>query len=668
MVCGYRMGRALPATLVHHEYNYNRMMMTTDCSLSPLEKNAKTHTNTDAKAILCVLQQCRINLSLPFLDKDCQNLEEGNRFNATIIKMGANPGLYFGSKLIITYSKYGKLAYARQVFDEMSHRNVISWTAIIAGYAHNSLAKEALFLFMQMQKEGVMPDHFTFSCVLSSCTEKEEGDVGEQLHGCVISHGLECDFAVGNSLIDMYVKLGLRKDAQKVFDGKLDRQRNVISWTSRVAGYAKCGNLEEARDVFDKMPERNVISLNAMMSAYTLHGRLGEALQLYHWMRWAGMKLTLSTLSSVLRVCARLPSLEQGKLVHGLIIKCSLFEKDVVLESTLIDMYAKCGNIEDAWQIFEAMSEINVVTWTAIIDGYGKHGLAREALKLFGEMQDGGIEPNGVTFLSVLSACSLAGLVDEGFYLFDYMRCQQNIRPRCEHYASMVDLLARAGCLEEAHDFINKMPVEVKQSPEVWGALLGACRHSGNVELAKHAAEHLFRLKPQNNGTYVALFNVYAAAGMGDHAAKIIKAMRDKGIEMEPGCSWIEVKKEVHQFLVGDRLHPQIEQIYATWETLEAQIKQAGHMPETSPVICDIEEEQREFIPGIHSEKLAIAFGLMSTPSGSSVRIYKNLRVCIDCHTATKFISNIADRQIIVRDLNRFHHFKNGLCSCGDYW
>jgi pentatricopeptide repeat protein len=230
----------------------------------------------------------------------------------------------------------------------------------------------------------------------------------------------------------------------------------------------------------------------------------------------------------------------------------------------------------------------------------------------------------------------------------------------------MVDLLGRAGQLDEAHEFISKMPIE--PGPDVWGALLGACRIHNNVEIGKLAAEHILAGNANKAGAYVVLSNIYAASGRWDDASKVIKTMRERGISKEPGCSWVEVEKRIYPFLVGDRSHPQTEEIYAMVERLAVQMKAAGYVPNTSLVLHDVDDEQKECILSYHSEKLAIAFGLISTTPDKIIRVVKNLRVCIDCHTATKFISKIVRREIIVRDANRFHHFKNGLCSCGDYW
>jgi pentatricopeptide repeat protein len=308
----------------------------------------------------------------------------------------------------------------------------------------------------------------------------------------------------------------------------------------------------------------------------------------------------------------------------------------------------------------------NVVSWTAIIAGYGKHGHGKEAVQLFERMQEMGIKVDHITLLAVLFACSHAGLVDEGCHYFHSMSREHCISPKAEHYGCMIDLLGRAGRLNEAYDFMMKMPLEPNSA--MWGSLLGACINHVDTKLGRIVAEHLFELDPQNAGNYVALSNLYAAAAKWEEASEVRKMMKERGIVKEPGRSWIVVNKRVHEFVVRDRWHPHMEEIYAAWGSLVAKMKEAGYVPDTNSVWHDVEEEQKKSILYYHSEKLAIVFGLISIPYRMPIRIVKNLRVCGDCHTATKFISKIVDREIIVRDASRFHHFKDGVCSCGDYW
>jgi pentatricopeptide repeat protein len=371
------------------------------------------------------------------------------------------------------------------------------------------------------------------------------------------------------------------------------------------------------------------------------------------------------TITSVLSACARLSALKHGKEIHHYIIRF-WFESHVFVGSALIDMYSKCGSIEVARHLFDKLSERNIVSWNAMIAGYAMHGHGEDALSLFHQMQQADIDPDHITFIALLSACSHAGLIDEGWHYFISMSREYHITPKVGHYSCMVDLLGRAGRLDEAREFIDKMPFE--PNADVWGALLGACRIHSNIELGKFVAERLFELQPENPGFYVVMSNIYAAAGRWEDVEKVRTMMKDRGLKRRPGCSWIEVKDKVHAFNVGDKSHPQSEEIYAMLDHLGGQMKKFGYVPDKNFVLHDVEDEEKEHILCYHSEKLAIAFGLISTSLGTPIRIIKNLRVCGDCHSATKFISMIVERQIVVRDANRFHHFKDGMCSCGDYW
>jgi pentatricopeptide repeat protein len=301
-----------------------------------------------------------------------------------------------------------------------------------------------------------------------------------------------------------------------------------------------------------------------------------------------------------------------------------------------------------------------------MIAGCAQHGHGKDALQLFERMEHAGVKPNHITYVCVLSACSHVGLVDEGRRYFDEMSQKHGITAKVEHFACMVDLLGRTGHLGEAEILINEMPFE--PCALLWRTLLGACRIHGNIGIGKHAAERILELEPEEVSTYVLLSNIYAAAGKWDDVVSVRKLMRDRGVKKEPGISWIEVKNKVHTFLVRDKSHPQTKQIYSKLEELTRQMEVAGYVPDTNFVLHDVDEEHKDHLLSYHSEKLAISFGLISTPPGTSIQIFKNLRVCGDCHTATKFISKIVGRELIVRDANRFHHFTQGMCSCGDYW
>eukprot|EP01018_Ginkgo_biloba_P008845 Gb_31599 [translate_table: standard] len=575
----------------------------------------------------------------------------------------AERDVYSWTTMVAGYAQSGRLEEAHQLFYEMPERNVVSWSAMIAGYAQNDNCEGALNLLSQMQQAGVKPNQSTLSSVLSACASLAALKEGKQVHAFIIKTGIESDIFAGSALVDMYAKCGSIECANDAFQNL--PEGNVVSWNSMIAGYAQNGRLEDALHMFNKMPEQNVVSWNAIIAGFCQNEHAEKALELFSQMQLAGWMPDQCTLSSVLCACASIAALENGKQAHAKIIKLGLVS-DVFMGSALVDMYAKCGIIDGARQVFDTMPARNVVSWTVIIVGYAQHGHGRNALLLFDEMQRSGIRPNHITFVGVLSACSHAGLVDEGRHYFCSMSRDYCITPSEEHYACMVDLLCRAGHLEEAEKFINKMPFE--PDVVVWLALLSACRFYANLELGERVAKRLLELEGENAATYVMLSNIYAAAGRWNDVAKVREVMKERRVKKGPGCSWIEVKNSVHAFVVGDRLHPQTNQIYEMLETLAGQMKDAGYVPCTNLVLHDVEEEVKKQILSHHSEKLAIAFGLISTPLGTPIRIIKNLRVCGDCHTAIKFISNIVNRQIVVRDASRFHHFKDGCCSCGDYW
>jgi pentatricopeptide repeat protein len=651
-----------------------------------------TDVRPSSVTIACILSVCS-HLAV---------LEQGKMIHDYMIRWGYQADILVENALIDMYAKCGCLEDARRVFDKMPQKDVISWNTMIVGYAQNGQGGEALNLFHEMQVTGVDPNVISWTSIISTHAQNGQGDEalklfremqlvatkpnsvtiasvlpacshlaalqqGKEIHGYTIRNGLELDVNAGNALIDMYSKCGNIEDACLVFN-KLSGKDDV-SWNAIIAGYAQKGLGEEAWNLFCQMQlagiKPTVISWTSMIAGYAQNGNCNESLKLFSQMQATGLKPDSVILASVLPACAHLAALKQGKEIHDRMIR-SGFDLDVFAGTALIDMYAKCGSLQDARHVFDKIPGRNVVSWNAMIVGYAMHGHGADALHLFSKMQGTGRKPDHITFTGVLSACSHAGLVDEGQKYFYSMSQDFGIIPTMEHYACMTDLFGRAGCFDEAQELISNMPLAPNAS--VWGALLGACRIHCNTELAGFVAEQLLELEPRNAGIFVLLSNIYAAAGRWDEVAKVRKMMKDKGLKKNPGWSWIEVMNRVHVFHVGDRSHPQTQKIYETLENLSRQMKLVGYAPNTSFALHDVEEEEKENFLSIHSEKLAIAFGIINTCPQTPIRIIKNLRVCGDCHTATKFISKIVGREIIVRDANRFHHFKNGICSCGDYW
>lgn len=469
--------------------------------------------------------------------------------------------------------------------------------------------------------------------MLNACSDSKNLRIGRQIHGFIVKFGFDGNVSVENGLVDFYGKCGSVGEGVKVFEGIDGVRRNEVSWCSMVVAYVQNDEEESALGVF----------LVAMRE---------------------GVRPTDFMVSSVLSACAGIAVLDLGRSVHGVAVKACV-DANVFVGSALVDMYAKCGSVVDSERLFEEMPERNLITWNSLIGGYAHHGNAASALAAFEEMVDRDL-PNFVTFVCVLSACSRAGAVQEGIKVFDSMRERHGIVPGPEHYACVVDLLGRAGRVEQAYQFIKAMPI--RPTIPVWGALLNACRVYRKPNLGKIAAEKLFELDPQDSGNHVLLSNIFAAVGWWEEATDVRKEMKEVGIKKGPGYSWITVKNVVHVFHAKDRVYQKNNEIQEILAKLRRQMKAAGYVPDTNYALYDLEEEEKESEVSYHSEKLALAFGLIVLPPGVPIRINKNLRVCGDCHSAIKFISWIVCREIIVRDNNRFHHFRDNQCSCGDYW
>lgn len=509
------------------------------------------------------------------------------------------------------------------------------------------------------------PDKYTLTFVITACSHLTSPKLGRGVHGQVVRNGSESDVFVGNSMVTMYSVFGRMDDALKVFDEM--PVRDVVTWTSLVSGYAACGELGAAHKFFDEMPVRNDVSWAVIIAGYVGCGRYSDALRHFHDMLQDDkMKPNEAVLVCVLSACAHLGALDQGKWIHIYVDKSGV-PKSSNISNALINMYAKCGKIECAKQVFDNISKRDVFTWTSMISGLAMHGRGSDALLVFSQMLAAGVRPDNITLLGVLNGCSHSGLVDEGFFIFHNMSRLWGLSPEIEHYGCLIDLLGRAGCLEEAYEVVRSMPME----PDIvlWRALLSACRIHGYVDLGEQIIDHISQLDPSSHGGgYTLLSNLYASIGRWDKVAKVRKVMNSR-VESNPGCSWIEVNGIVHEFVAADRLHPQIEEIHVKLnEVLKRASVEGGYIANTRQVLFDLSEEESEQAIAWHSEKLAVAFGLMSTDAGSAIRIVKNLRVCEDCHSAMKAISLVFDREIVMRDRSRFHTFKQGNCSCADYW
>ncbi|KAD3067629.1 hypothetical protein R6Q59_018331 [Mikania micrantha] len=555
---------------------------------------------------------------------------------------------YVCSALVDMYCNCRQVTSGYRVFDGLVNRSLANWNAMLAGYTQNGFYDEALVLFLEMVEfSGLFPNPTTMASVLPASAHCEAFHDKECMHGYVVKMGFSRDGYVQNALMDLYSRMGKVDISRNIFDSM--EIKDTVSWNTMITGYVVCGCHEHALDLLHKMTQKDETNVQNECNDTNK----------------VTCKPNSITLMTVLPGCAALAALAKGKEIHAYAIR-NLLVSDVAVGSALADMYAKCGCLNLARNVFNKMSIRNVITWNVMFLAYGMHGRGDLALSLFENMV-AEVKPNEVTFITLFAACSHSGMVNEGLNLFHRMKDEFGVDPTEDHYGCVVDLLGRAGQLTKAHELINNMPSWFSKVG-AWSSLLGACWIHQNVELGEIAAHHLIDLEPDVASHYVLLSNIYSSAGLWEKATEVRKNMIRNGVKKEPGCSWIEFDDEVHKFVSGDFSHPQSKQLHGFLETLSERLKQEGYVPDTSCVLHNVNEEEKETLLCGHSERLAIAFGLLNLPPGVPIRVAKNLRVCNDCHSATKFISKVVEREIIVRDVRRFHYFKDGKCSCGDYW
>ncbi|KAF3448267.1 hypothetical protein FNV43_RR08980 [Rhamnella rubrinervis] len=591
------------------------------------------------------------------------------------------------NKLITGFIRVGDMDSALRTFERMVIKTTVSWNSILAGLAKKpGKMKEAQDLFVRIPEPDAVSYNIMLVCYLHNCgiasameffqrmPVKDTASWNTMISGFAQNRKMnkarelfmvmpEKNSVSWSAMISGYVECGDLDSAVELFEAA--PVKSVVTWTAMVTGYMRFGKIELAEKLFHEMPVRNIVTWNAMIAGYVENSRAEDGLKLFRRMILSGVKPNPSSLSSVLLGCSDLSALQMGKQVHQVVYKSLLYD-DTTAGTSLISMYSKCGDLEDARKLFLEIPTKDVVTWNAMITGYAQYGEGQKALQLFKEMRDKGAKPDWITFVGVLLACNHAGLVDIGIQYFDSMARDYEVEAKPEHYTCMVDLLGRAGRLVEAVDLIKKMPITPHLA--IFGTLLGACRIHKNLELAEYAAKNLLDLDPTNAAGYVQLANIYAATRRWECVAKVWRSMKENKVVKTPGYSWIEVKNVVHEFRSGDRVHPELATIHKKLIELDKKMKLAGYVPNLDFALHDVGEEQKEQLLLWHSEKLAIAFGLIKAPLGIPIRVFKNLRICGDCHCATKYISAIERREIIVRDTTRFHHFKNGVCSCGGYW
>uniref|UniRef100_A0A7N2MLB2 DYW domain-containing protein n=1 Tax=Quercus lobata TaxID=97700 RepID=A0A7N2MLB2_QUELO len=551
--------------------------------------------------------------------------------------------------LIASYANIGDIKSARKVFDVLPQRGIGAWNAMIIAYSRIEYPVEVLNLYRQMILEECgkmdeaivvfdrMPrrDLVCWTTMISGFAQSGRPIEAVDMYRRMQKEGMEGDGVVMVGLTQACANLGDLKLGLSVHGYLIrkDLPMDVVVQTSLVDMYAKNGHLKLACHVFKNMPCKNVISWGALISGFAQNGFAGNALDLLVEMQGCGYRPDLVSLVSALLACTQVGFLKLGKSVHGYIVRRLDFDR---------------------------------VLGTAVIDIYGIHGHGKEALSLFLEMTKTNLKPDHATFSSLLSAFSHSGLVEEGQYWFNRMVSEYKVHPTEKHYVCMVDLLARAGRVEEACKLIDSMNAE--SGLAVWVALLAGCCKNGKLLIGEMAAKKVLELNPDDLGIYSLVSNYYAKARKWDDVASVRKIMKKTGMKKVPGYSVVEVKGKLHAFLMEDKSHHQYENMMQLLDKLDHEMRAIGYVPKTEFVLHSLDEEVKEKMLCNHSERLAIAFGLLNTGPGTRLLIIKNLRVCGDCHEATKFITKIVNREIVVRDVKQFCHFKNGICSCGDYW
>ncbi|CAL5029150.1 unnamed protein product [Urochloa decumbens] len=563
----------------------------------------------------------------------------GVRIHGFCVRSGYEGHDVVANSLVLMYSKGGRIGEARRVFDNdrAGFRNLVSWNAMISGYAHAGRGRDALLVFRQLLLGGEQADEFTFASLLKACSGLGAARQGAQVHAAMTARGLllSNNAILAGALVDLYAKCRLLPVAMQVLESL--ETKNAIQWTAVVVGHAQ-------------------------------EGRVMEAMELFRRFWRSGVGADAHVLSSVVGVLADFALIEQGRQVHCYAVKKPADKEDVSVGNSMVDMYLKCGLVDEAERLFEEMPmpARNVVSWTAMINGLGKHGLGREAIAMFERMRAEGVEPDEVAYLALLSACSHAGLVEECRLYFSRMIPS----PKAEHYACMVDLLGRAGELREARDLILTMPME--PTAGIWQTLLSACRVHRDVPVASDAAGVLLAMDGDNPANYVMLSNVFAEAGQWRACHQVRDAMRRRGLKKQGGCSWVELDKEVHFFYGGgDHAHPRAADIRRVLCHVETAMRERlGYSADARFALHDVDDESRAESLRVHSERLAVGLCLLRNggSAGQVIRVYKNLRVCGDCHEFFKGLSAVLDVVLVVRDANRFHRFQQGVCSCRDFW
>ncbi|KAG8090745.1 hypothetical protein GUJ93_ZPchr0011g28475 [Zizania palustris] len=676
--------------VVDKNASYGKNMQATEnggleAPLRPLDVREAMDMLTEGKTVQSAMY-------VPLLHRSIEtgSLSSARALHGHMVKTGTNADMFVATSLVNVYMRCRASEDAHRLFDEMPEKNVVTWTAVITGYTLNSQPVLALEVFVEMLELGKYPSHYTLGAMLNACSTSYNTDLGMQVHGYAIKYGADSVTSIGNSLCRLY---------------------------------ARSGSLESALRAFWSIPEKNVITWTTMISASAEDENYVElGLSLFLSMLMEGVMPNEFTLTSVMSLCGTRLDLNLGKQVQAFCFKIGC-ETNLPVKNSTMYLYLRKNETEEAMRLFEQMEDVSIITWNAMISGYAQimdsakddlharsrgfqaltifrdlkrsamkpdlftfssilsvcstmmaleqgysqHGQPQEAIKLFEDMKLAGVRPNEITFVSVLSACSYAGLVEEAERYFDMMKNEYRIEPVVDHYGCIIDMFVRLGRLEDAFSFIKRTGFELNEA--IWSSLVAGCRSHGNMELAFYAADKLLELKPKGIETYVLLLNMYISTERWQDVSRVRKLMKQEDVGILRDRSWITIKDKVYFFRANDRTHPRAAELYQLLENLLDKAKAIGYEPYQNAELSDCEDDEKPAAGSLkhHSERLAVALGLLQTPPGATVRVTKNISMCRDCHSSIKLFSLLANREIIVRDSKRLHKFKDGRCSCGDF-
>ncbi|KAF6171061.1 hypothetical protein GIB67_014641 [Kingdonia uniflora] len=546
---------------------HNKHTQTLKLFSSLVSDSASTYTvKPDGITISVVLKALSLSLF--------GELEVGKMIHGFVVKHGYACDVFVGNGLVTFYAKSDDLGSSRMLFDEMGEKDIVSWNAMIAGYSQGGLYVECLELYREMvDVEGLRPNEVTVVSVFQACAQLKDIDFGKEVYRYIVENNVEVDTLVYNSIIGFYAKCGELEYAKELFEEV--REKDEVTYGSMISGYMIYGFVDKAIELFREMKNPALSTWNVVVSGLVQNNQHEGIPELLREMQAMGFTPNSVTLSSVLPTFSYFSNLKGGKQIHCYAIRNN-YDTNVYITTALIDTYAKAGFLGGARKLFIQCKMKGVIIWTAIISAYAAHGDADEALTLFWEMLSSGTRPDPVTFTAVLSACAHSGCVDEARRIFDTMFLKYGIHPLVEQYACMVGVLSRAGMLYEAKEFIFKMPIE--PSSKVWGALLNGVAVSGDVELGKFVCERLFEIEPENTGNYIIMANLYSQAGRWDESEEIREKMKNLGLKKIPGCSWIETSDGSHSFVAGNRSNERVEEIYCLLEEIVENMREESYV------------------------------------------------------------------------------------------